>query len=370
MALTTWNEPNLSAAERATLRLRGLYEQFGYKKYHLGQFEEYGLYLQFKSFLTGGRILSFTDLDGRLLALKPDVTLSIAKNARLDGGAVKAYYIENVYRESVSSGAMKEISQMGLEYLGGMGSYAQAEVLALARETLAAVGPEHVLEVSHMGFLVGLFDALGLDGDARGEVLKCLSAKSAHGVATAARKAGIGPAGVGVLHDLCTLSGSFDETLNQARGLCLNGRMTAALDELNDTVRAVGDPKSLRLDFTLQGDMEYYDGLMMAGYLDGVPKAVLSGGRYDGLMKKLGREMCAVGFALYLDELKRLPRERAQLDVDALVLAEPDAAAAGLLAAVREKTAQGLRVRVEAERPAKLRCGKCYRYREGGLEEC
>ena len=59
-----------------------------------------------------------------------------------------------------------------------------------------------------------------------------------------------------------------------------------------------------------------------------------------------------------------------ELDVDALVLAEPDAAAEGLLAAVRALTAQGLRVRVEAERPAKLRCGKCYRYREGGLEEC
>ena len=368
--MTTRLEPNLSAAERATLRLRGLYERFGYKKYQVGQFEEYGLYLQFERFLTGGRILSFTDLDGRLLALKPDVTLSIAKNARLDDGAVKAYYIENVYRESVASGTMKEIRQMGLEYLGGAGGYAQAEVLSLARETLEAIGPACVLDVSHMGFVVGLFDALGLDGDAQANVLASLSARSAHGVEAAARAAGVGPVGVGVLSELCGLSGAFDETLVRARGLCLNGRMTAALDELEETVRAVGRADSLRLDFTLQGDMEYYDGLMMAGYLDGVPKAVLSGGRYDGLMKKLGREMCAVGFALYLDELKRLPRERAQLDVDALVLAEPDAAAAGLLAAVREKTSQGLRVRVETERPAKLRCGKCYRYREGGLEEC
>ena len=80
--------------------------------------------------------------------------------------------------------------------------------------------------------------------------------------------------------------------------------------------------------------------------------------------------MCAVGFALYLDDLKRLPRERALLDVDALVLGGPDADAAGLLAAVRALTAQGLRVRVEHEQPAKLRYGKCYRYREGGLEEC
>lgn len=366
----SWKEPNLSAAERATLSLRGLYEQFGYRKYQVSQFEEYGLYLQFRSFLTGGRILSFTDLDGRLLALKPDVTLSIAKNARADGGSVKAYYIENVYRESVASGTIKEISQMGLEYLGGTGGYAQAEVLGLAQETLAAIGPQRMLEVSHMGFVVGLFEALGLEGEARTEVMDCLSAKSAHGVEAAARRAGVGNVGVGVLHDLCTLSGSFGRTLLKARGLCLNGRMTAALDELDETVRAVGESDSLRLDFTLQGDMEYYDGLMMAGYLDGVPKAVLSGGRYDGLMKKLGRDMSAVGFALYLDDLKRLPREREAADADVLVLASADADPQGLLAAVRALIAQGLTVRVEPEAPENLRFGRVCRYQEGGLAEC
>lgn len=365
-----WMEPNLSAAEKATLRLRGLYEQFGYKKYQVSQFEEYGLYLQFRSFLTGGRILSFTDLDGRLLALKPDVTLSIAKNARLDSGAEKVYYIENVYRESVSSGTMKEISQMGVEYLGGEGGYAQAEILCLARETLAAIGPEYVLEISHMGFVMGLFDALGLDGEVRAQVLDSLSAKSAHGVEAAAKAAGIGPVGVGVLSDLCSLSGGFEETIQRARQLCLNGRMTAALDELAQTVHAVGGAENLRLDFTLQGDMEYYDGLMMAGYLDGVPKAVLSGGRYDGLMKKLGREVSAVGFALYLDDLKRLPRESAATDVDALVLAGADADAAGLLAAVRGLAGQGMRVRVETEQPPRMRFAKLYRYEKGGLCEC
>jgi len=368
--MANWKEPNLSAAERATLRLRGLYEQFGYKKYQVSQFEEYGLYLQFRSFLTGGRILSFTDLDGRLLALKPDVTLSIAKNARVDDGAEKAYYIENVYRESVASGTMKEISQMGLEYLGGAGSYAQAEVLALALETLSAVGPEYVLEISHMGFMMGLFESLGLDGDARTEVMNGLSAKSAHGVEMAARNAGVGSVGVNVLCELCSLSGSFGKTIAKARGLCLNGRMTAALDELEETVRAVGDSRSLRLDFTLQGDMEYYDGLMMAGYLDGVPKAVLSGGRYDGLMKKLGRDVSAAGFALYLDDLNRLPRDWEAFDVDALVLADSDADAAGLLAAVKSLTSQGLRVRVESRRPEKLRFAECYRYAEGGLVQC
>ena len=247
--MTAWKEPNLSAAERATLKLRGLYEQFGYKKYQVGQFEEYGLYIQFRSFLTGGRILSFTDLDGRLLALKPDVTLSIAKNARMDCGAEKVYYIENVYRESVSSGTMKEINQMGLEYLGGDSGYAQAEVLSLAQETLAAIGPGYVLEVSHMGFVMGLFEALGLEGSAREAVMESLSTKSAHGVEAAAQAAGVGAVGVKVLCELCTLSGAFEPTLEKAKQLCLNGRMTAALDELAETVSALDDLSALRLDF-------------------------------------------------------------------------------------------------------------------------
>ena len=359
-----WKEPKLSQSERTTLRLRGLYEQFGYRKYHVGQFEEYGLYLQFKSFLTGGRILSFTDLDGRLLALKPDITLSIAKNTQLSGGAEKHYYIENVYRESASSGAMQEINQMGLEYLGGDGAYAQAEALYLAVETLKSVGPAYVLELSHMGFLLGLFDALGLEGEARGRVLGCLSSKSVHGVAEEARRAGIGAAGVETLCALCSLSGSFSHTFDRAKDLCLNGRMTAALEELRQAAEAAGDDGQLRLDFTLQGDMEYYDGLMMAGYLDGVPRAVLYGGRYDGLMKKLGRDVCAVGFALYLDELKVLPHDGAENDVDVLLLAPAGADPAKLMRAARAMTREGLRVRVEAEPPEGLRYGKLVRFGE------
>ena len=360
----SWNQPKLSQAESTSLRLRGLYEQFGYRKYHVGQFEEYELYMKFHSFLTGGRILSFTDLDGRLLALKPDITLSIAKNARLNGCAEKSYYIENVYRESAASGMMKEINQMGLEYLGGDSAYTQAEVLYLALESLKSVGPEYVLELSHMGFLQGLFDALGLSGEARNRVLSCLSSKSVHGVAEEARRAGIGSAGVDALCALCTLSGSFSETLGKARDLCLNGRMTSALEELAQAAAATDGDEHLRLDFTLQGDMEYYDGLMMAGYLAGAPRAVLYGGRYDGLMKKLGRDVSAVGFALYLDELKVLPREHRENDVDVLLLAPADADPVALMRAVRDMTRQGLSVRVEAAPPEGLRYGRLVRYGE------
>ena len=94
----------LRPQERISLRLRMLYEAEGFRQYRMGRFEEYGLYQENRRFLASDQVITFTDLDGRLLALKPDVTLSIAKNARIeDGGCGRFYYLENVYRPSQES---------------------------------------------------------------------------------------------------------------------------------------------------------------------------------------------------------------------------------------------------------------------------
>ena len=113
-------------AERSTLRLRVLYEQAGYRKYRMARFEEYALYQQYESFLPDAQVVTFTDLDGKLRAIKPDVTLSIAKNAQpAPGTCKKYYYTEQVCRPSRESHTFTEISQMGLECLGAVGSAAR-----------------------------------------------------------------------------------------------------------------------------------------------------------------------------------------------------------------------------------------------------
>ena len=117
---------HLQPKERASFALRSLYETAGCRKYHMGRFEEYSLYQENRSFLSSEQVITFTDLDGRLLALKPDVTLSIAKTAQpAPGETLRYYYHENVYRPSAESHTFKEISQMGLELLGAVG---EAEV--------------------------------------------------------------------------------------------------------------------------------------------------------------------------------------------------------------------------------------------------
>ena len=97
--------------EQLTGRLRSLYESLGYSRFSMRRFEEYALYLENKSFLKSESVLTFTNPDGKLMALKPDVTLSIAKNTHATrASSEKFYYLENVYRQDRHSGAYQEFS--------------------------------------------------------------------------------------------------------------------------------------------------------------------------------------------------------------------------------------------------------------------
>ena len=299
---------NLQPKERASFALRALYEAAGCRKYHMGRFEEYGLYQENRSFLSSEQVITFTDLDGRLLALKPDVTLSIAKTAQpAPGETLRYYYHENVYRPSAESHTFQEISQMGLEMLGAVGEAQVQQAVCLAARSLDALGADWVLEVSHMGYLFGLFDALGVPDAARAKLLEKLREKNAHELRAAAGAAGLADAAADILCSVLSLCGSYADTLAKAAALCRNDAMRAAVAELE--ALAVPLEKAggvIRLDMTLAGEMEYYNGLVFQGYLKALPRPLLKGGRYDLLMQKFTPGAGAIGFAVYLDELDRL----------------------------------------------------------------
>ena len=134
-----------------------------------------------------------------------------------------------------------------------------------------------------------------------------------------------------------------------------------------EALEAAGLGERIRLDFTMIQDMEYYNGIIFQGYLDGLARHVLSGGQYDGMMAKLKKPESAIGFALYLDEFNWLPERRAECDMEALVLYDGTADPARLGRAVKELRDQGMRVRVERAVPGELRFGQIYRYRDGTL---
>ena len=155
-----FNLDTLKSEERAVFALGSLYRKFGYSRYKMSKFEEYDLYVRNKDFLVSDSVITFTDTDGKLLALKPDVTLSIIKNSKIEGGCQKVYYNENVYRISDSTHSYKEIMQVGLECIGEVDMYHVGEVLSLACESLKTISDECVLDVSSIDIVSSLIDAM------------------------------------------------------------------------------------------------------------------------------------------------------------------------------------------------------------------
>jgi ATP phosphoribosyltransferase regulatory subunit len=248
----------MTPAERFALRLRELFTERGYTRYEMNKFEEYELYAANREFF-GGDIITFTGAGGKLMAMRPDVTLSIVKNVTpLNGQSdARVYYHENVYRRAGLSREFRELAQCGVECIGDVGEAETAEVLALAWDSLMLFGGRCILDVSHVGF------------------------------------ADIAP------------FGGYGRYEDVVPGLDISGeRAESVFRELDSVIKLTKrqcPDADIRLDFELKQDLKYYNGVIFKGYAEGYPSAVLSGGRYDTLMLKFGKDMGAAGFSVYAD---------------------------------------------------------------------
>ena len=300
--------------EQAVFALRGLYQRYGYAPYKMSQFEEYDLYVRNKDFLISDKIITFSGEGGKLMALKPDVTLSIVKNAPEEPGVVqKVYYSENVYRD------YREIMQAGLECVGDLTPYDIAEAVLLAVKSLDILGGRYVLDISHMGLLAAVLERCGFDEEKQKQAMVCLRQKNTHD-----------------LKALCGDNQTAWETLG-AISACRGGAEAlealapyltgeaeqAAVAELNallGMLKERGYEDCVRLDFSVSNDLGYYSGVVFRGYLESIPESILSGGQYDKLPRKMGRKSRAIGFAVYADLLQERNQEDSSFDVDTLIL--------------------------------------------------
>ena len=169
----------LRPEEIAALNLRGLYSDYGYTFYRMSRFEEYDFYADKKDFLISKAILTFTDADGKLMALRPDVTLSIIRHIRNTDGVQKFFYDEKIYRVPRNSTTFREIPQAGIECIGHLDAEDLAEVLELALLSLHTVahGRRCILDVSHAGLTASVVPEHN-----RREILQCLAEKNIHGL--------------------------------------------------------------------------------------------------------------------------------------------------------------------------------------------
>ena len=338
------------------LLLKELYEQHGYISYKMSKFEEYDLYVQNKNFLVSDSILTFTDASGRLMALKPDVTLSIVRGSKKDESR-KVYYNEKVYRPDKNDRSFKEITQIGLEDIGDIGPYEICEVLDLAGQSLALTGGRAMLDVSDLGLLSYCLDDLTDDRDLQDKLLSCVSQKNPHDFLALCRENGLPEDKAGKAAALCTLEGKPAQVFPALSRLYKDPVWKKKVGAFKSILSAA-DQTRVRVDFSVTGDRNYYNGIVFRGFLDGVPESVLSGGQYDRLMEKMGKRMSALGFAIYLNVIERLYERKEKTDVDVLLLYDDRCGAKAVKKAVKEYTDGGKKVLAAKEVPQALRAGK------------
>lgn len=363
------DETLLKNDERAIYALRTLYRQYGYMPFKMGKFEEYDLYVRNKDFLISDRIITFNDTNGKLMALKPDVTLSIIKNGEdVPGCKQKVYYNENVYRVSGSTHQYKEIMQTGLECIGEIDLYDIFEAVSLAASSLALISDEFILDVSHLGILSALLDDSSDDEGFRKAAAACIAEKNAHDLMRVCTEYGVDADKSARLCEFIGIYGDMASVIARLEPLCVSAPAAQALDELRGLCGLLADtPYAARihLDFSIVNDMNYYNGIVFKGFLSGICEGVLAGGQYDKLMRKMGRTSGAVGFALYLDLLEDLQGAPRDYDVDVLVLYDGAVATKGLADRVRALAAEGKSVTAQRAIPQNLRYRELCDLREG-----
>jgi ATP phosphoribosyltransferase regulatory subunit len=313
-----------SKAEEVSAVCREIYSRYGYRQYKMSRFEEYDFYAANKDFLVSDSIITFTERNGKLMALKPDVTLSIVKNASREGEQQeKVFYLENVYRTNKDTLEFREIMQLGLECIGEVGIYQTGEVIALAAKSMAKISDNYILDISHMGFIGGLADAAEIFGSARSELMKNIGGRNAAGVKKVCDGSGVAPDLTAKLTALTGVYGQYETVMPQLEKLSVDEKTETALAEIRGIygiLEVMGCSGRVNLDISHTGDMKNYNGVTFCGYIEEIPFAVLSGGRYDSLLTKFGKPGGAVGFAIYLDQLEALPEVKREYDVDVLLV--------------------------------------------------
>ena len=302
-----------NTVQRTEHRLRRLYGAYGYQPFTVRHFEPYDLYARYKNFLTCRQILTFSDRDGTLMALKP---------------LRKLFYTENVYRVLEEEEGFREIRQAGVECIGPIGLYEEAEIVLLAAESLACVRPEYLLDVTDTRILHGVVREADLDPVLHNAVLDAVERRN--------------------IPELESLLSSDRRTARTA------ARLRALLESYGPLERGIEEAEKMELPeesraghFSLRVDPQYYNGLVLRGFMEGIPEPVVSGGRYDRLLRSLGKEGGAVGFAVYLNTLEDFgPAEQAE-PAEVRLQSPDEASAPRTLAEAKRLVAEGKTVCVQ-----------------------
>ncbi|MDR1464080.1 MAG: ATP phosphoribosyltransferase regulatory subunit [Oscillospiraceae bacterium] len=341
-----------AARETALAALTRLFESWGYRRIATPHLEFYDVFHRMSADWLAEQLYCVTDSSGRLLVLRPDSTLPIARviSTRLQDAALplRLYYHQSVFRRSRRyAGLSDEGLQSGVELLGAGGLRADLEILRCAVDALRACeAPRFRIELGHAAIFRSLADSLGAPDELRDALAQAIETKNLPALTQL-----LVPCSGSAAESLRQLPRLFGgaEVLDQARELFWDPAAREALDhltELRKSLRILGLQDCVDFDLGLVHGRQYYTGMVFRGYIEGSGVTVLSGGRYDALLQEFGRPAAAVGFAVEVDPLaKALPETGAapQPPAAALLVFGPAGSEAAALRYLEDKRAAGVR---------------------------
>jgi ATP phosphoribosyltransferase len=347
------------AAERRAVAdaIGAAFDLWGYGLVETPAVEEYRTLEAVAGSSLEGTAFRLFDLDGSLLALRPEMTLPIARlvATRLAGqpGPFRIRYCADVYREHASlRGEARQFTQAGVELIGANGPSSDAEVVMLLAAALEAAGlGEYTIGIGTVEVLRALLDASGGDADWRAQVMDTVHRGDLVGLARLTRLAGVDPAVGDALRAVPRIGGGAD-AIERCRAAVAPAGCAGALDALARTwelLEATGTSARVRVDFGILRSFDYYTGLIVEAYAPGVGLPLGGGGRYDDVLAAFGAPMPAAGFALTLERVHiALRAQRGDVAVPGLDAVVGGSDAAEVLRAAAALRTGGLRVRIAA----------------------
>lgn len=295
---------------------------FGYHTIETPTFEFFDVFNREIGTIPSKDLYKFFDREGNTLVLRPDITPSIARAAAMYFGEetmpIRLCYSGNIFINNSSyQGRLKESTQLGAELIGDSSIEADAEILAMAVESMKKAGlKEFQISVGHAGFLKGLMEASGLDEEQEEELRELISNKNFFGVEEVTGTLELSEE----LQKLFGLLGGFynnPEQLEEAKKYAVNyERIADALNyltSLHEVLKQYEVENHISYELGALSDYHYYTGIIFSGYTFGTGEPVVKGGRYDKLLKYFGKDAPAIGFAVALDQLlAALSRQKAE----------------------------------------------------------
>ncbi|HBH2968666.1 TPA: ATP phosphoribosyltransferase regulatory subunit, partial [Clostridioides difficile] len=249
-------------------------------------------------------------VNGKVMVLRADITTSIIKSLVPrweDGLKLKLFYNSSIYKNKNTVG-IKEIRQIGCEYLGEASVEADREVVKLALKILEKYNNNFILEVGSSKYIHGLLEELNLNKNCENQIKNLLYTKNTHELKVYIEELKIKREVKELLSNILSLQGNLYNVIEKSNKFYCNNKMKQALEELkqvNNLIEECNFLDKARFDLSMITMLDYYEGIMFRGYYPNSYKEILSGGRYDSLTKEYGKKIPAIGFTLSVDELMK-----------------------------------------------------------------